>query len=86
MTATSRSDLEDDVRKPAQELLEQAQARMGKIRVLIHGPSEGLSVLVDGSVWPTAAIGSSNMTRSFEYDSASSKQAIAEPTAPQEIP
>jgi len=49
--------LEDSVRLPAEQLLKQAEARLGKIRILILGEDEGLVVMLDDSEWPKAAIG-----------------------------
>lgn len=49
--------LEDSVRTPAQLLLTQAEARLGKVRIMILGESAGLQILLDDSEWPQAAMG-----------------------------
>lgn len=50
-------DLDEAVRKPAEQLLEQAEARMGKLRIDIRGETGEMSVIVDDSEWPKAAYG-----------------------------
>lgn len=50
-------DLDASVRKAASELLAQAEAKMGSVRIAVEGPDEGTGTLVDGNPWPKAAMG-----------------------------